>query len=187
MKSTKAFMLPALLLLMAGTVLGQSGGNNAGLEWPDNEFTRAVPKPEIAIASARVYYGDYEIVFSGATYAAVKAYGGQLKAAGFTVNLGELDRDDVYQYRLNAHNSAGYRVILSFNNNSPDTSDLMIKRAIKNKREEGKMNKGKNSASIFLFYLFSFLLYKEFYHVEEKSFWRTNPFGWACAGWGNSP
>ncbi len=65
---------------------GQLGGN-----WPDNEFTRLIPRPEFQIAHSFADSDYCQISFSSVSVEQVKAYVQLLKTAGFTLNASEND------------------------------------------------------------------------------------------------
>ena len=53
-----------------------------GGEWPDDEFTRLVPKPDMTVSAASSENEQCVVTFSGATLEQIKAYAAQIKAAG---------------------------------------------------------------------------------------------------------
>lgn len=86
-------------------------------KWPDNEFTRILPKPSMAINTTYVEDSGFSVIFAeGATKDAVKAYEAQLKSKGFTIDPEAFDQAmmGMVMYTYSASNSAGYRVELSF-------------------------------------------------------------------------
>jgi len=62
-----------------GSVSMQMGGN-----WPDNEFTQMLPKPDFTITSAVDADGVFNVMFSGVTIEQLKDYTEKVKAAGFS-------------------------------------------------------------------------------------------------------
>ena len=54
-----------------------------GGDWPDNEFTRLVPKPDMTVSASSSDDEQCVVTFSGATLEQVKAYAAQIRAAGF--------------------------------------------------------------------------------------------------------
>lgn len=107
-----SLLLSALFLLTAcgGGSSGQPSGKaetkteakatKGGDKWPDNEYTKLLPKPEITVSSASVgTFADGETFAanfaSGTTREQFKAYIEQLKASGFTVKV-EVDTDSTY-------------------------------------------------------------------------------------------
>ena len=109
-------LLLAALFLLAACGGGGGGGQSSapgkagtkteakatkgGNKWPDNEYTKLLPKPEITVSSASVgTFADGETFAanfaSGTTREQFKAYIEQLKASGFTVKV-EVDTDSTY-------------------------------------------------------------------------------------------
>ncbi len=85
-------------------------------EWPENEFTKLLPKPDFTVAAASSEEDSFGAAFSGATIEQVKAYVEQIKAAGFTVNPDTQDQEvmgmAIYTYW--AENTDGYSVEVAF-------------------------------------------------------------------------
>ena len=69
------------------------GGLGFGDKWPDNEFTKNLPKPKIPILQVMDYDGDFYVIFDSTNVKEVKAYVEQLKAAGFTSDVYEDEWD----------------------------------------------------------------------------------------------
>ena len=86
---------------------GQIGG-----DWPDNEFTKLVPKPSFELYAAAVDGDTFSVLFTNATIEQLKAYAEQVKAAGFNLNE-ELTDENVMGmviYSFAAENADGYSV-----------------------------------------------------------------------------
>ncbi len=85
----------------------QLGGN-----WPDNEFTRLVPKPGFKLAGASTSEDEFSAAFQSIDVDQIKAYAEQVKASGFTVDAEEEDQNvyGVVVYTYSAYNADGYRV-----------------------------------------------------------------------------
>ena len=86
---------------------GQIGG-----DWPDNEFTKLVPKPSFELYAAAVDGDTFSVLFTNATIEQLKAYADQVKAAGFNLNE-ELTDENVMGmviYSFAAENADGYSV-----------------------------------------------------------------------------
>ena len=86
---------------------GQLGGN-----WPDNEFTKLVPKPSFELYAAVIEGETFSVMFTNATIEQIKAYAEQVKAAGFNLNE-ELTDENVMGmviYSFAAENADGYSV-----------------------------------------------------------------------------
>lgn len=86
-----------------------------GSKWPDNHFTKQVPKLEFAINSDGVDVEEDCVIvrFRDAkpTKEQIKAYWEKIKAAGFTNNVIEVD--DSFGIQNTASNAAGYSVQLN--------------------------------------------------------------------------
>ena len=88
------------------------GGASAqfGGDWPENEFTKLLPKPEFTLTAAITSDSEFTVVFQGATIEQIKAYVEEAKLAGFTVNAETTDEAvagmTIYSY--DAENNAGY-------------------------------------------------------------------------------
>ena len=88
---------------------GQLGG-----EWPDNEYTKQLPKPSFGIFAAMVddAEGTFGVTFADGDLDGIKAYVETVKASGFTINA-ETSGDSVAglnMYSFMAENEAGYTV-----------------------------------------------------------------------------
>ena len=86
---------------------------SGGVDLVINDFTKQIPKPDIAIKSAHStgQHGEiYMVNFQDATIEQVRAYAEKVKAAGFTIGADEGDGGDYYTY--NAKNAAGWEVSL---------------------------------------------------------------------------
>ena len=91
----------------------QLGGN-----WPDNEFTRLVPKPGFKLAGASTSEDEFSAAFQSVDVDQIKAYAEQVKASGFTVDAEEEDQNvyGVVVYTYSAYNADGYCVEITFAN-----------------------------------------------------------------------
>jgi hypothetical protein len=89
----------------------QYGGN-----WPDNEFTKLVPKPDLAVLATNTTEDEFGVVFSEATLAQVKAYTEEVKKEGFTVEpeTNEQIISGVQIYSYTAKNEDGYELEISY-------------------------------------------------------------------------
>ncbi len=91
--------------------VGQLGGN-----WPDNEFTRLLPKPDMTVMAVVTEEEDCNVLFSNATIEQIKAYAEQVKAKGFTIDV-ELEDQEIMGmviYTYSAKNAQGYEVMVSY-------------------------------------------------------------------------
>jgi predicted secreted protein len=82
-----------------------------GGDWPDNEFTRILPKPDFAVSFAQEINDGFTVMFS-ANIDQLKAYVEQVKAAGFTVGAYTQDTEIMGMaiYSYNAKNADGFEV-----------------------------------------------------------------------------
>ncbi len=98
------------------SVSKENGSAQYGGEWPENEFTRLVPKPSFKLVGASTDEDDFTVAFSGVTAEQVRAYAEELKSAGFTVDAETEDKEvlGVVIYSYSASNASGYSVKLSF-------------------------------------------------------------------------
>lgn len=89
----------------------QLGGN-----WPDNEFTKLVPKPDFKLAGAAISGDEFSAGFVSVNADQVKAYAEKVKAGGFNVDPEENDQNvmGIVLYSYSARNSAGYKVEITF-------------------------------------------------------------------------
>lgn len=101
------------------TMQGEDGQTaQLGGDWPDNEFTKLVPKPNFDVMGASSDDGSFTVAFSGVEIEQVKAYADKVKAKGFTVDATE-ESQNVYGvsiYTYTAYNSDGYCVEITFAN-----------------------------------------------------------------------
>ena len=90
---------------------GQLGG-----DWPDNEFTQLVPRPDMDIQYAGEDEGEFVVTFAGATLEQIKAYADKLRSAGFTLNeeVEEQEAMGMALYSFSACNADGYQVELMY-------------------------------------------------------------------------
>jgi predicted small lipoprotein YifL len=101
---------------------GQMGGN-----WPDNEFTKLLPKPDFALTAASTTADEFSVAFTGVTVEQMKAYVEQVKAKGFTVNPDLQDENmmGIVVYTYNAKNADGYEVEITF---AAGTTGMLIRK-----------------------------------------------------------
>ncbi len=93
-----------------GTV-GQYGGS-----WPENDFTKMLPKPDMELLIASTTDDSFNVGFKDATLAQVKAYAEKVKATGFTIDAEITDQavGEMVVYAYTAQNAAGYTVTVAF-------------------------------------------------------------------------
>ena len=98
---------------------GQIGG-----DWPDNEFTKLVPKPDFELFAANTETDSFSVAFTSATIEQIRAYAAKVKAAGFNINEEVEDQEvmGMVIYSFTAENADGYTVeITSANGTSSIT------------------------------------------------------------------
>lgn len=84
-----------------------------GGEWPENEFTKLIPKPETGeLFGASTTDTEFSVVLTGATIDEMKAYAEKVKAAGFTIDPEVVDEEAMgfAVYTYSASNSTGYYI-----------------------------------------------------------------------------
>ncbi|MBQ2101091.1 MAG: hypothetical protein II477_08475 [Lachnospiraceae bacterium] len=101
--------------------------NQLGGSWPDNEFTRLVPKPDFALAGLSSSGDEFTAVFQGIGVEQIKEYAEKVKAMGFTIDAEEQDQNvyGIVVYNYSAYNDDGYQVEVSF---TSGTSGLTIRK-----------------------------------------------------------
>jgi hypothetical protein len=90
---------------------GQMGG-----DWPDNEFTKLLPKPDFALTAASTSGNTFSVGFASVTVEQVKAYVEKVKEKGFTVNPDLQDENmmGIVVYTYEAKNADGYKLTITF-------------------------------------------------------------------------
>ena len=99
---------------------GQIGG-----DWPDNEFTKLIPKPDFELFVANTETDSFSVAFTSATIEQIRAYAAKVKAAGFNINEEVKDQEimGMVIYSFTAENADGYTVEITSANG---TSALTI-------------------------------------------------------------
>ena len=98
---------------------GQIGG-----DWPDNEFTKLIPKPDFELFAANTETDSFSVAFTSATIEQIRAYAAKVKAAGFNINEEVEDQEvmGMVIYSFTAENADGYTIeITSANGTSSIT------------------------------------------------------------------
>ena len=98
---------------------GQLGG-----DWPDNEFTKLIPKPDFELFAANTETDSFTVAFKSATVEQIKDYAAKVKAAGFNINEEVEDQEvmGMVIYSFTAENADGYTIeITSANGTSSIT------------------------------------------------------------------
>ena len=85
-------------------------------DWPENEFTKQVPKPSFDATAANTQDKSFSVAFVDTNVEDIRAYVEELKNAGFTVDASNKDVAvfGVVAYSYKASNGAGYRVEVTF-------------------------------------------------------------------------
>ena len=104
---------------------GQGGEGQIGGNWPDNEYTKLVPKPSFELYAAVIEGETFSVMFTNVTIEQIKAYAEQVKAAGFNINEEVEDQEAMGMviYSFTAENADGYTVEITSANG---TSSLSI-------------------------------------------------------------
>ena len=99
---------------------GQLGG-----DWPDNEFTKLIPKPDFELFGANTETDSFSAAFTSATIEQIRDYAAKVKAAGFNINQEVEDQEvmGMVIYSFTAENADGYTVEITSANG---TSALTI-------------------------------------------------------------
>ena len=99
---------------------GQVGG-----DWPDNEFTKLIPKPDFELFAANTETDSFSVAFTSATVEQIRDYAAKVKAAGFNINEEVEDQEvmGMVIYSFTAENADGYTVEITSANG---TSALII-------------------------------------------------------------
>ena len=91
---------------------GEGGEGQIGGNWPDNEFTKLVPKPDFTLTAANTTAEEFTVAFSNATLEQMRDYAEKVKAKGFTIDP-ESEEQEVMGmviFTYAASNADGYRV-----------------------------------------------------------------------------
>ncbi len=91
--------------------VGQYGGN-----WPENEFTKMLPKPDMELLAATTNEQKFTVGFKNATLDQVRSYVEKVKAKGFTVDPQTNDQKvgETVIYVYTAENADGYTVTVNY-------------------------------------------------------------------------
>ncbi len=92
------------------------GDGDPDAQWPDNQLTAQIPKPDLAVYSIESTDTTLSATFQTGDYSAIKAYVDQVKAAGFTLDAYEFEypTDFGLVYTYNAWNAQGYYFATSY-------------------------------------------------------------------------
>ncbi|MDR2686443.1 MAG: hypothetical protein LBB75_01725 [Oscillospiraceae bacterium] len=107
--------------------LGEELGQAFSATWPENEYTKQVPKPKFDVGLGTATEDSY-VVLCGATIPELRDYVKDLQKAGFSKGADTTDTSafglTVYSYT--AHNGKGYRVEIG---NAMGVSTISITKA----------------------------------------------------------
>ena len=95
------------------TYQDEDGGEaQLGGDWPENEFTKLVPKPDFALTGASADSEGFTVAFTDATIEQMREYAEAVKAAGFTVDAQTEDQEmmGMAVFTYSASNADGYTV-----------------------------------------------------------------------------
>ena len=83
-----------------------------GGDWPDNEYTRLVPKPDFGITTSVTTDSEFSVLFVSAELDQIRTYVDQIKSSGFNVDAETEDMEmmGMVIFNFEAKNSAGYTV-----------------------------------------------------------------------------
>lgn len=103
----------------------EGGEGQLGGDWPDNEFTKLIPKPDFELFAANTETDSFSVAFTSATIEQIRAYAAKVKAAGFNINEEVEDQEvmGMVIYSFTAENADGYTVEITSANG---TSALTI-------------------------------------------------------------
>lgn len=87
--------------------------------WPKNEFTKQVPKPDFQPTAANTQEKSFSVAFVDAKVEDIRNYVEELKKDGFTLNAENKDVEvfGVVAYSYKASNEDGYRVEVTYAQN----------------------------------------------------------------------
>ena len=85
-------------------------------QWPDNEFTRQVPKPDYDVTYGGVTDTEFVALGGNATVKDLRDYAKKLQRAGFTKNADTTDESafGITTYSYKADNGKGWQVEISY-------------------------------------------------------------------------
>ncbi len=94
---------------------GQGGNYEFGDDWPENEYTKLLPKPSIEISTVATDEFGMQVVFASATLEQLRTYTNTAKAAGFTIDpeVQDMEVMGIVIYTYRATNADGYLLEIS--------------------------------------------------------------------------
>ena len=95
---------------------GEGSGEQFGGNWPDNEFTRLVPKPPFDILTSTSDDGSFSAVFRSADMDTLAAYADRLRESGFNIDETSNSQEvfGISIFSFSASHSEGYSVNLYY-------------------------------------------------------------------------
>ena len=99
------------------TVLsGEGFSGQFGGDWPENEFTRLIPKPDGSVSVAAEEEDSFSVLLSDVSADQVRAYIEAVKGRGFTEDAAMEDQDvlGMTLISFSASNGNGYGISISF-------------------------------------------------------------------------
>ena len=99
---------------------GDGTGEQFGGNWPDNEFTRLVPRPPFDILTSTSDDDSFSAVFRSADTDTLSAYADSLRQAGFNVDESSNSQEmfGISIFSFSASDSGGYSVSLYYTSGS---------------------------------------------------------------------
>ena len=96
--------------------------------WPDNEFTRQLPRPDFEIVSVTSTAADFSAMCARVTMEQLREYAREVQEAGFTEGVVIKDENllDMDFYTFTAKNSSGYQAEIS---HAMGTSTFAVRKA----------------------------------------------------------
>jgi len=146
MKRILCLLCALALAVSILTACGQKPGNGASdspgdnlhprdyqfsADWPENDFSNQIPKPQFEIAPEQSGEMEYTIICE-ATVDQLKEYVESLKAVGFTKDANTTDENafSVVAYSYTASNEEGYTVEVNYSNMLGSLSTVTIKKPL---------------------------------------------------------
>jgi len=80
--------------------------------WPDNKFTKLVPKPDFTVIAGAIDETTFTVTFENTSIDQIKAYVEKVKAAGFNIDeeLTDMDMAGMAVYSFSAYNADDYNI-----------------------------------------------------------------------------
>jgi hypothetical protein len=133
-KNTKMFLDNDKMKIENKNGYGQFSG-----EWPDDEYTRLLPKPPFPLIFANAKKGKFGAMFDAKAVKMnmIESYADKLKSRGFTVDAKESKLSSINHFSYKAKNSNGYFVRFTCGEASTCLINLYTPEGI---RERGEKN-----------------------------------------------